>query len=179
MRARRPRFEALRIPFSVKPLNAISPQQRAKFTIDQDGTSIHWPESDVELDLEGFRRLIDPVRTERAKQHELAHDVEFGRALAALRHSAGIRQTDIEGLSLRHVGRIEAGAVSVRVQSHILPTLTDVPKTSSRVRLLVSWFRISEEADAEKQRGRVRRERGGELVPALPQVVQSPPKLQT
>ncbi len=102
-------LEVLRTLFSTKPLTRISLEQRGDFTIDPDGGSVHWPETDVELDLEGFRRLLDPARRERAKHEQWAHNTRFGRAVTTLRQAAGLRQADIAGLSDRQVRRIEAG----------------------------------------------------------------------
>ncbi|HZT42857.1 MAG TPA: DUF2442 domain-containing protein [Chthonomonadaceae bacterium] len=103
-------LELLSLPFSdVKPLARMSPEERSQFEISPDGSYLHWHPSDVDLDLEGVRSVLDPSRREHADRQRLIHDQYFGRTIADLRQQAGQRQGDIKGLSERQVRRIEAG----------------------------------------------------------------------
>jgi hypothetical protein len=92
-------------------LARIPPELRPRFEIDEDGVFIHWPVPDVHLDLEDIRLVRDPRRKARAQALKAAHDTTFGAAVRKLRQSRGIKQTDVPGLSARHVRRIEGGYV--------------------------------------------------------------------
>jgi len=103
-------MQLLRFPFAKIPvLSRLPSDEQARFHISPDGSYIHWPASDVDVDLEGLRTALDPALKARADQQRLIHDQYFGRAIAVVRHKAGLRQSDISGLSERHLRRIEAG----------------------------------------------------------------------
>ena len=84
-------------------------RERRSFEIAEDGSYMHWPASDVHLDLEAIRIATEPEWKERSDVARLAHDERFGGALAKVRKAHGLRQADIPGLSERQVRRIEAG----------------------------------------------------------------------
>lgn len=92
-------------------LARIPREHRSRFEIDEDGVFIHWPEPDVHLDLDDIRLARDPQRKARAKSLKAAHDTAFGAAVRKLRQARGIKQTDVPGVSARHVRRIESGYV--------------------------------------------------------------------
>lgn len=100
----------LRVPFAeLLVLSRLPLGERAEFDISPDGGYLHWPASDVDVDLEGLRTALDPVLKARADGQRLMHDQHFGEAIATVRHQAGLRQSDIGGLSARHLRRIEVG----------------------------------------------------------------------
>ena len=104
--------ETFEIGFDELPALARIPEElRAEFEIDEDGVFIHWPGPDVHLDLDDIRLLRDPDRRARARAARAAHDAAFGAAVRKLRLSRKIRQTDVPGVSARHVRRIESGYV--------------------------------------------------------------------
>ena len=80
------------------------------FDVDEDGSFIHWPTLDLHVNLEMIREAIDPEYKARRLKESDAHHRRYGRAIAALRRRQGLRQTDFEGLSERHLRRIEGGA---------------------------------------------------------------------
>ena len=98
------------IPFDALPaLKQIPKEERNAFEIAADGSYIHWPASDIHLDLEAIRYAADPDWRKRADIARVRHDERLGAAIAAVRTAHGLRQSDIPGLSERQVRRIESG----------------------------------------------------------------------
>lgn len=105
-------LEVFEIGFDELPaLQRIATESRADFEIDEDGVFIHWPGPDVHLDLDDIRLVRDPGKRARARAAKATHDAAFGAAVRKLRVSRKIRQTDVPGISARHVRRIESGYV--------------------------------------------------------------------
>ena len=99
-----------RVGFAEMPaLERIPSQQRSSFTISSEGSYIHWPEVDVHIDLDAIRYLKDKAWREKKDRERLMYDFRFGEAVGTLRKQYGLKQTDIRGLSERHVRRIEKG----------------------------------------------------------------------
>ena len=90
-------------------LRGIPPQYRSAFTISSEGSYLHWPEGDVHIDLDAVRCLKDEAWREKKERERLMYDIRFGEAVAVLRKRCGIKQAEIQGLSERHVRRIEKG----------------------------------------------------------------------
>jgi hypothetical protein len=99
-----------RVGFAEMPaLERIPSQQRSLFTISSEGSYMYWPDVDVHIDLDPIRYLKDETWREKKEREKLMYDLRFGEAVAALRKQYGLKQTDIRGLSERHVRRIEKG----------------------------------------------------------------------
>lgn len=99
-----------RVSFAGMPaLKRIPPKQRSSFTISSEGSYMHWPEMDVHIDIDAVRSLNDDAWREKKEREKLIYDLRFGSAVAALRKRRGLKQTEIQGLSERHVRRIEKG----------------------------------------------------------------------
>ena len=90
-------------------LKRIPEEQRSSFTLSSEGSYIHWPEADVHIDLDAVRYLKDDMWREKKDRERLMSDIRFGEAVAAFRKQCGLKQADIQGLSERHVRRIEKG----------------------------------------------------------------------
>jgi len=90
-------------------LKRIPTAERANFTVDEDGSYIHWPGPDIHIDLDAIRVAIDPEARAKAAVAKALHDSRYGAAIAKLRLAKGLKQSDIEGLSERQVRRIEKG----------------------------------------------------------------------
>jgi hypothetical protein len=105
-------MESFHVRFDGIPaLKRLPADERAGFRIDPDGSRLHWPESDVHLDLDTFRYFTDPEFREREDRRTLMANRRFGASVAAVRRKAGLRQSDIPDLSARQIARIEAGAM--------------------------------------------------------------------
>jgi hypothetical protein len=103
-------FRKLRVPLEKLPaLRKLSKKDREDFEIDEEGAFIHWPVGDIHLGWEQFEYATDPAAGLKAKQQTQAFNQAYGRAIRALRREKGLRQSDIEGLTARQVGRIESG----------------------------------------------------------------------
>jgi hypothetical protein len=105
-------LEVFEVGFGELPaLARMPPNLRSQFEIDEDGVFLHWPKPDVHLDLDDIRLVRDPKRRAQALLRKHAHDVAFGAAIRKLRQDRALKQTDVPGLSARHIRRIEAGYV--------------------------------------------------------------------
>ena len=94
---------------SMAALKCIPEAERARFTVDEDGSYIHWPGPDVHIDLDAIRVAVDPRARAKAVAAKARHDARYGAAIAKLRLTKGLKQSDIKGLSERQVRRIEKG----------------------------------------------------------------------
>ncbi|WP_051352940.1 helix-turn-helix transcriptional regulator [Picosynechococcus sp. NKBG15041c] len=103
-------MEKLEIPFdSMNALKCIAPEDRGDFEVDIDGSYLYWEKADIHLDLDAFRCAVDPVWRQKAEALKLSHDKAFGQAIAKLREQYKLHQSDIKGVSMRQVSRIENG----------------------------------------------------------------------
>lgn len=93
----------------VPVLKELAPAVLNHFELADDGSYLHWPQADLHLNLEVIRTLLDPQRQQQKALERLQNDQLFGQAITVLRQHYQLRQVDIEGLSARHVRRIEAG----------------------------------------------------------------------
>ncbi len=85
----------------------------SKFEIDEDGRFLHWPHSDTHLGWKQLKQLIDPsAAIEDVKETEQFKQ-RYGGAVRTLRESSGLKQTDVAGLTPRHLRRIEHGEQTV------------------------------------------------------------------
>lgn len=94
---------------SIAALKRIPTSDRAKFTVDEDGSYIHWPNPDIHVDLDAIRAATDPEARAKAEIAKASHDRRYGAAIAKVRLAAGLNQSDIKGPSERQVRRIEKG----------------------------------------------------------------------
>lgn len=120
---------------------------RGKFVIDQDGSYLHWPASDTHVGLDMIRFALEPEFREATLLSKLAFDRRFGRAVRAMRREAGLRQSDIPGLSARQVSRIEYGAGAGDGAGGSVPRFETVRKLAAAHSLSVGGYldRIAKE----------------------------------
>jgi hypothetical protein len=96
-------------------LKRIPTRERRSFEIDDDGSFISWPASDIDLDLDAIRSVVDPKWRRKSERMRRAHGREYGTAISRLRQERGLKQTEVQGLSERQLRRIErSGEVSVQ-----------------------------------------------------------------
>jgi hypothetical protein len=135
-------FEEFEIGFGAYPaLRRLPSPERARFQVEDDGMFLHWPESQVHLTVDDLRLATDPALRARAQARRLAHDQAFGAAVRALREGSGIAQARVEGLSARHLRRIENGyvpgddAIAALAAAHGLDPAEYLEAVSERMRL--------------------------------------------
>ena len=93
----------------------LAPANWGPFQVADDGSYLHWPKPDIHLDLPALRQTVDPRARDEARAERLRSQQDFGDAVAARRKGAGLRQTDIEGVTARQIRRIESGEVFPRL----------------------------------------------------------------
>jgi hypothetical protein len=93
----------------VPAMKFIPKAKRSRFEVDEDGSYIHWPGPDIHLDLDAIRAAINPEWRAKAEIVKTTRNQRYGAAIAKLRAAKGLKQSDIQGLSDRHVRRIEKG----------------------------------------------------------------------
>ncbi|MDO8963342.1 MAG: hypothetical protein Q7W30_02495 [Coriobacteriia bacterium] len=104
-------LDSYELSFDAVPALARLPRsERQRFTVDPDGSFLHWECGDTHVGLETIRFALDPAFREAARLQRLAFDRRFGGAVKAVRVAQGLRQSDIPGLSARQVSRIESGS---------------------------------------------------------------------
>lgn len=107
-------FQLYNIPFAELPaLRKISQENRNSFVIDEDGSFLHWPHDDIHIDIDTLEYQTNPEYRRNADLKRLQHNRKFGITLKQLRNKAGLRQSDIPGLSARQVRRIENGETPI------------------------------------------------------------------
>lgn len=99
------------ISFDAYPaLSRIPPGERKNFDVDPDGLFLHWPSADVHLTMDDVLDDADPRRKEQALVRKMIENKALGAAIRAFRTECGLIQKNIEGMSVRHLSRIENGA---------------------------------------------------------------------
>lgn len=103
--------------FPIKELSMLDcVDEVADFRIDVDGSFIEWPRQDLHVDASGLLKEVDPTCLAQLEMERLPSD-RTGEALARMRDAAGLRQVDVEGLSERHVRRIEKGVSELTLEA--------------------------------------------------------------
>jgi len=101
------RFE---VPVADVPILAgMSTDAVVKFELSASGSRMHWPEADVDINLDTIREYADP---EVRREHEARARQEAARyadAIRSFREERGLKQSDMKGLTDRQVRRLEEG----------------------------------------------------------------------
>jgi hypothetical protein len=87
-------------------LRNVSQQVFRHFTIDSAGSFLHWPDLDLHMGPSQMLQAVDPAYLADVEIERYAME-NVSQALYEMRVDRGLRQTDIEGLSDRHVRRLE------------------------------------------------------------------------
>ena len=111
-------LNSFEVDFELLPVLAkLPPESRSTFTVDPDGSFLHWAVGDVHVSLDEIRYALEPGFRESSDLKRLASQKRFGSAVAQLRKEAGLSQAEITGLSVKQVSRIERGHSAPRLQS--------------------------------------------------------------
>ncbi|MEZ6116892.1 MAG: helix-turn-helix transcriptional regulator [Pirellulaceae bacterium] len=80
--------------------------------------------ADAHYGWEQFRQLIDPTTALKAQQRSVTFNQKYGAAIRALREEHDFKQSDIKGVTERHLRRVEHGEQPA--SKAILQALADV-----------------------------------------------------
>ena len=96
------------IPFQSLPcLDKVPKSEKSNFEIDEDGSYLYYPCADLHVDLEDLKAAVDPGFKEQLLIEKLEYGKSFGKAIAMVRKAHKLTQNEIEGISGRHLRRIE------------------------------------------------------------------------
>lgn len=84
-------------------------EQIEAFEIDEDGRFLFWAHADVHLGWEQLLQIVDPAAAVAAKQRSEKFNQRYGEAIRVLREEHGLKQSEIAGLTERHLRRVEHG----------------------------------------------------------------------
>ncbi|MCA9223726.1 MAG: helix-turn-helix transcriptional regulator [Planctomycetales bacterium] len=105
-----PQFVRLEVPLKkLGKLIGDDSHQAGSFQIDDDGRFIYWPHADVHLGWTQLRQLVDPATAIEAVRRTQIFNVRYGEAIRAVRERHGLKQSEVAGLTERHLRRIEHG----------------------------------------------------------------------
>ena len=85
----------------------IPKKERAEFVIDPDGSNLHWPGPDIHMNMDSFRYVLDPKYRKEVDSRNLAHNKNFGKAVAILRKKSDFNQSNVPNISERTIRNIE------------------------------------------------------------------------
>jgi hypothetical protein len=104
-------LERVEVPVrSIPALARMRAADLAAVEVSPDGSHLFWPKGDIHLDLGSLRYVVDPAWRARTDAERVGHHARFGAAVRAVRQAHGLTQGGIDGLSARHLRRIEGGA---------------------------------------------------------------------
>jgi hypothetical protein len=89
-------------------LKDMTKKERENFTLDNDGSYIHWPTGDIHLDLDSFKIKLDENYKKKVLKENLKFQKDLGAKLKNLRLSKGLLQKDFT-LSPKTISRYEHG----------------------------------------------------------------------
>jgi hypothetical protein len=96
-------------------LNKLPLSERTNFEIDPDGSYLHWQWNDIHVDLEEIKAAVDPEFKNQLYFEKLKYDRSLGKAISQVRKAHNLNQNEIEGLSDRHLRRIENEGYQVTI----------------------------------------------------------------
>ena len=101
-------LDTFEVSFDDLPASKNIPKgERAVFVIDPDGSNLHWPESDIHLNMDSFRYVLEPKYRKEVDSRKLAHNKNFGQSVAILRKKHGFNQSNVPSISERTMRSIE------------------------------------------------------------------------
>jgi hypothetical protein len=135
-----PSFERLSVPLK-KLARFIGKAKRSieEFEIDGDGRFLFWPHADVHLGWEQIMQIADPATALAAQEKTEQFNRSYGAAIRRLREEAGLKQAAIEGLTERHLRRIEQGKQSVTSSALQALAKTHAMKIEDYMKELAAW----------------------------------------
>ena len=104
-------------PFGKLPkVRRFEPAVVKQFEIDSAGSYLHWPDGEVHMGPSQMLQAVDPVYLSEVEIRRYQME-NVSRALLDMRHDRRLTQTEIPGLSERHVRRLEKEKVRLTVEA--------------------------------------------------------------
>ena len=97
-------------------IGCFEPAVLRHFVIDSAGSYLHWPDRDVHMGPSQMLQAVDPMYLADVEIRRYQME-NVSRALVDMRHDRRLRQTDVPGLSERHVRRLEKEEVRLTVEA--------------------------------------------------------------
>ena len=93
-----------------------APAVVGRFVIDSAGSYLHWPDRDVHMGPSQMLQAVDPMYLSdvEIRRYEMEN---VSQVLLDMRNDRQLKQTDIPGLSGRHVRRLEKEAARLTVEA--------------------------------------------------------------
>ena len=87
-----------------------------RFVIDSSGSYLHWPDPDVHMGASQMLQAVDPayLADVEIRRYEMEN---VSQALLDMRRDGQLKQTEIPGLSERHVRRLEREEMRLTVEA--------------------------------------------------------------
>lgn len=105
-----PNFVRLEVPLQTLTRLIGADRSRVRsFQIDDDGRYLHWPHADAHLGWEQLQQLVEPTSALAAAQRSKKFNERYGAAIRSLREERRLKQSEISGITERHLRRIEHG----------------------------------------------------------------------
>ena len=105
--------------FPIKRLPQVGrfePAELSRFVIDSAGSYLYWPDRDVHMGPSQMLQAVDPMYLSdvEIRRYQLEN---VSQALLDMRNDRQLKQTEIQGLSERHVRRLEKEEVRLTVEA--------------------------------------------------------------
>jgi hypothetical protein len=101
----------------IPALAALEPKAQERLEVSASGSRIHWPDGDVDLDMDAIRELADPTVRREVEFKYRVETARYGATIRRIREAQGLRQGGIAGLSEREVRRLEKGEVQPHLET--------------------------------------------------------------
>lgn len=97
-------------------IGALSESAFGRFELDPAGSYLYWPDQDVHLGVSQLLQAVDPMFLADVEIERYAKE-KVSLALLGMRQERGLKQSDIPGLSDRHVRRLENEETRLTVEA--------------------------------------------------------------
>jgi hypothetical protein len=93
----------------IPALAALDEEALAAFEVSETGTRIHWPDGDIDINMDTVREHTDDEYRKKHEAESRRQAARYGKAIRTLRERHRLSQKAISGLSDRQVRRLEEG----------------------------------------------------------------------
>lgn len=90
----------------LKFISGLASKVVQNFTVHSSGSYLHWPDQDIRVGASQLLQAVDPMYLADIAIERYALE-KMSLALRVLREDSGLKQSEIQGLSDRHIRRLE------------------------------------------------------------------------